>query len=156
MLFFPAYTGYKWNDSQWSNYTRMHCTNLPTTKDFLWLKRDQELKRWHTACSSSIRSSSFSPSVSLSTWPISRSNLPKMLWWWTRSTSLAFQMSCRWCHKATSVWELQGVLEWLATQPGMWWRMQGRPWSILTPNQVTSLWLTLTHTHIYKYQVVHP
>ena len=29
----------------------------------------------------------------------------------------------------------------------MWWRMQGRLWSTLMPNQITSLWLTHKHTY---------
>ena len=32
----------------------------------------------------------------------------------------------------------QGSLEWLASRPGMKWRTQGRPWSALTPNPITT------------------
>ena len=109
-LFFQLYPGYNWNDSRWSTYTRRRCTNLPTPKGFSRLERNQESKRWRTACSSTFQSPSFCPSVSSSTQLISRSDLPQMPPWWTRSPSLALRMSSRWLHKTKSVWEPQRVL----------------------------------------------
>ena len=58
-----------------------------------------------------------SPSIfplSSSTWPNSRPNLFVMPSRWTRPYSLALQVSCRWHHKAKSIWEPQRVLERLA------------------------------------------
>ena len=47
------------------------------------------------------------------------------------------------CPALLSVWQRvfrchQGSLEWLASRPGMKWRTQGRPWSTLTPNPITT------------------
>ena len=77
---------------------------------FSWRKSNQEQKRWRTSCWSTIQWSSFSPTISSSTWPISRSYLPEMPSRWTRFPSLALRMSCRWHHKTTSVWEPQRLL----------------------------------------------
>ena len=43
----------------------------------------------------------------------------------------------------------KGSLEWLATWPGDVLAYSRRTWPTLMPNQVTSLWLTSKHTHIY-------
>ena len=110
---------------------------------FSWRKSNQEQKRWRTSCLSTIQWSSFSPTISSSTWPISRSYLPEMPSRWTRFPSLALRMSCRWHHKTTSVWEPQSGLP---LDLGMWWGTQEIHWSTLTPNQVSSLWLTRKHT----------
>ena len=37
---------------------------------------------------------------------------------------------------------------------GMWWQTQGRLWSTLTPNQVTSLWLTHKHIHTQEQELI--
>ena len=96
---FQFYSGHKPNNSRQSVNTRTRCTHLTTSKCFLWCKINQQQKRWHSACSFTIRASPFSQRTSLSTRPISVSYLPETLPRWTRSPPLALRMSCYYDHK---------------------------------------------------------
>ena len=110
LLFFQHYAGNKWTDSQPSTYTRTSYTSLPTPKVFSQFQKNSRTEKMtycllvYNPVTMHLSISIFIDSTQL------KIQFPNMSPGWTRPQSLALQMSCRWRHRATSVWETQRVL----------------------------------------------